>query len=507
MSIFRQLRWKLTLSYIIVTVSSFLVILLIMAGLIFTQIFIPENVLTLEGLVEQVQKNVVPEWSRILEETADDPKLINMILENTSAEFTRRNFLTLGAVQFWVSTVAELRVLIIGTDGNLLGRSDPAFLPSIKMGETFDITRVAGLEAPFTAALAGETDPKHLYSARPHLGSLERFDRFNIAVPFFSNVDDDKKQVAGVIVILIDRFPTQKDIPTHILRVAGRSLIIFPIGAGIMGAIFGAVFTYGLDRRLKRIAKATDAWSEGDFSQVIADNKGDEITRIAQRLNSMAEQLKILLRRRQEMAASEERNRLARDLHDSAKQQALAASFQLGAALTLCEHDPENARKHLVEADLLIDSVRKELTNLILELRPWSTEGQDFFDLLKEYALEWSNRSDIRLNIEIQGNDELSLETRENLFRIMQEALANTARHSHASSVNLLLEYGTNSITMTIKDNGVGFDTLASYEGIGLSTMRERAEASGGTFKVESAPGQGVKIIVVLPLAEKKEIS
>ena len=292
MNPFRQLRWKLTLSYIIVTVSSFLVILLIMSGLIFTQIFIPENVLTLEGLVENVQKNVVPAWSRILEETADDPKPINLISENSRAQFTSRNFLRLGAVQFWVSTVAELRILIIGTDGILLGRSDPYFLPSVRLGEYFDIARVPGLEAPLNAALAGETDPKRLYSTRPPLGLMAKFDRFNIAVPIFSNGDGDKNQVAGVMVILIDSFPTEKDIPAHILRVAGRSLIIFPLGAGIMGAIFGAVFTYGLDKRLKRISKATDDWSEGNFSQLIDDNKGDEITQIAKRLNSMAEQLR-----------------------------------------------------------------------------------------------------------------------------------------------------------------------------------------------------------------------
>jgi NarL family two-component system sensor histidine kinase LiaS len=274
-----------------------------------------------------------------------------------------------------------------------------------------------------------------------------------------------------------------------------------------MGAIFGAVFTYGLDKRLKRISKATDDWSEGDFSQLIDDNKGDEITQIAKRLNSMAEQLKVLLRRRQEMAASEERNRLARDLHDSAKQQALAASFQLGAALTLFNHDPESARKHLVEADLLVDSVRKELTNLILELRPWSIEGQDFSELLKEYTQEWSNRSDIELNIDIRGSAELSLETRETLFRIMQEALANTARHSGASKTDLFLEYGMDIVKMTIKDNGRGFDTQASYDGIGLSTMRERVEASGGTIKVESAKGHGVQIVIILPSTEKKEIS
>ena len=107
------------------------------------------------------------------------------------------------------------------------------------------------------------------------------------------------------------------------------------------------------------------------------------------------------------MAVSEERNRLARDLHDSAKQQALAASFELGTALTLYERDPDEAKKHLAEADTLVDSVRKELTNLVDELRPQSMDGEDFSEILKEYGMEWSHRSGIELNFHVEGNDEI----------------------------------------------------------------------------------------------------
>ncbi len=111
-----------------------------------------------------------------------------------------------------------------------------------------------------------------------------------------------------------------------------------------MGAIFGSYFCPWAGHPLQAlISNATDAWSEGDFSKFIDDPTGDEISQFAQRLNNMAKQLQSLLRRRQEMAVSEERNRLARDLHDSAKQQALAASFQLGTALTL--YEPRSARR------------------------------------------------------------------------------------------------------------------------------------------------------------------
>jgi signal transduction histidine kinase len=103
------------------------------------------------------------------------------------------------------------------------------------------------------------------------------------------------------------------------------------------------------------------------------------------------------------------------------------------------------------------------------------------------------------VNINIEVNDELSLKTRETLLRIAQEALANVARHSSASYVDVSLEHGTDTVTMTIKDNGCGFDTRAHYNGLGLSSMRERAEVLGGNFKVESAPDRGTRIVVTLP--------
>jgi NarL family two-component system sensor histidine kinase LiaS len=205
------------------------------------------------------------------------------------------------------------------------------------------------------------------------------------------------------------------------------------------------------------------------------------------------------LHRRQDIAVSEERNRLARDLHDSAKQQAMAASLELGTALTLFERDPQGAKSHLVEADALVDAVRKELTNLVHELRPQDMDGRDFSDALKEYAIEWSHRNGIELDFNIEGSNEISLEARQTLFRIAQEALANVARHSYANYVDLSLEYGMNDVTMSIKDDGCGFDQSAPHGGIGLNSMAERAGVLGGNMTVESVPGQGTQIKVTLP--------
>jgi signal transduction histidine kinase len=501
MSIFRQLRWKLTFSYTIVTVSAFLVIVLILGGLLFAQIFLPGSYLNPEQLIEGWLNSTIPStylmWSQILAQSPVDVELVQRYLNDPQSNITGSDLFRIGALQFSVTTRASIRALIFETDGTLLGTStpdDPIFRSAI--GKRLDPTLVPGLEAPLEAALAGETDPGRLYTV------LKPNEQYVMAAPIFSRASGDGSELVGVMVVIFDALPTQRDIPAHILRVAGISLVVLLLGVGTMGAIFGAFFAHGLTTRFKRISAATDLWSVGDFSRYIDDTTGDEITQIAQRLNRMAEQLKVLLRRRQDMAVSEERNRLARDLHDSAKQQALAASFELGTALTLYERDPDAAKNHLVEADTLIDSVRKELTNLVHELRPQAMDGQDFSETLKEYAIDWSRRSGIELEFRVEGNNELPLEIRETLFRIAQEALANVARHSAASCTDLFLDFEPNSAKLVIKDNGCGFDTHAQQAGIGLSSMRERAEVLAGSFAAESAPGRGTQIVVTLPLAD-----
>jgi GAF domain-containing protein/anti-sigma regulatory factor (Ser/Thr protein kinase) len=203
----------------------------------------------------------------------------------------------------------------------------------------------------------------------------------------------------------------------------------------------------------------------------------------------------------QQAAALEERNRLARELHDSAKQQALAASFQLGTAITLFDRDPQAARQHLTEADNLVDSVRRELTDLIHELRPPTISEGDFAETLNEYAVEWAHQSGVDVDVKVQGRDELALEVEQTLYRIMQEALANVARHSSAGRVDVALSYDTDAVTLTITDDGCGFDTSKQYDGMGLRSMGERTASLNGDFAVESSPGQGTRVSVTFRIS------
>ena len=327
--------------------------------------------------------------------------------------------------------------------------------------------------------------------------TLEPNERFYLALPV---TDGNDPEVLGVVIIYLDHLPTANDIPETLKQLLLQSVLILLLAAGLVGTIFGALTARGMVLRLRRVSQATDAWSQGDFSEFIDDPVGDEISTLAVRLNHMAEQLQQFLKRSQEMAVSEERNRLARDLHDSAKQEALAASFHLGTALTLFERDPQSAKSHLVEAEALVDSVRVELTDLIHELRPPSMEGTRFDETLNEYIIEWAHQSGIEASIKVDGFIDLPLETKQAIYRIMQEALANVAKHSGAQSVEVALDFSDHSVEFCIRDNGVGFDTQQQYNGMGLDSMRERVESLQGDFSLLSEPEGGTEICITVPI-------
>lgn len=197
----------------------------------------------------------------------------------------------------------------------------------------------------------------------------------------------------------------------------------------------------------------------------------------------------------QELTAAEERNRLARDLHDSVKQQAFAASAQLGAAQALWDTNPPAARDHLQKAAALLDEVRRELGMMIYELRPAALQGQGLAGALREWGAGWSQQCGIPLEIHVAGERSLNADTEQALFRITQEALSNIARHSRAQTVKVDLAFGANDLRLSICDDGQGFDPQVPSAGFGLRSMRERAERlPSGSFEIITAPEHGTTL-------------
>lgn len=215
------------------------------------------------------------------------------------------------------------------------------------------------------------------------------------------------------------------------------------------------------------------------------------------RSQALLEELRATQRQLQELAVGEARNRLARDLHDSAKQQAFALSAQLDAVRSLLPRDPPAAAPHVEQAIQLADNLRQELAGLILQLRPTALGEAGLPAALRAYAAEWSQHSGIAAAVEVVHERPLPPDTQHALFRIAQEALANAARHSRARHVDVRLDCAPPLVRLTIADDGRGFDPHRVAAGVGTHSMRERAaELPQGALRLESRPGGGTRLDV-----------
>jgi signal transduction histidine kinase len=307
-------------------------------------------------------------------------------------------------------------------------------------------------------------------------------------------VPGQTKQVIGELVsVFSGPASTQATIGPSALLVnfwnlwqpAGISFLLLAI---LLGTAAGLLISRNLVRRLNRIALAASAWSRGEFQVVVQDRSRDELGQLAGDLNSMAEQLKSLLSARQALAVVEERNRLARELHDSVKQHMFTSALLVRAARKLFPHDPEGAQQHLIQAEELAEQVQQELSAAIQALRPTDLEDLGLAMVLQDYARDWSRRAGIEVDVRVQGERTTPLQIEEALFRMSQEALANVARHSSASEVKMQLTWNEEEVCLSIRDNGLGFDTARTIgKGLGLTSMRERVEALHGRLPISSS--------------------
>ena len=207
----------------------------------------------------------------------------------------------------------------------------------------------------------------------------------------------------------------------------------------------------------------------------------------------LVEELKETQQKLQELAVVEERNRLARDLHDSVKQQVFAISMQLSAARTALSQD-DKAYPSVAEAERLAQQAGAELTTLIHQLRPPSLERKSLTDAVREHVREWMRQNNIETELSIEDVS-VSLNVEQALFRVLQEALANVARHSKADKVLVSLNSENDNVILVVEDNGIGYDAERITRGIGLDSMRERLEVVNGELEISSQKSKGTRVI------------
>jgi signal transduction histidine kinase len=208
-----------------------------------------------------------------------------------------------------------------------------------------------------------------------------------------------------------------------------------------------------------------------------------------------------------EAAVQQERNRLARDLHDSIKQQIFSVNISAATAQTRWESDPEGARRALADVRGSAREAMAEMEAMLQHLRPAPLENVGLVEALRKQceALQYRTGAIVTAEFgELPANEILLPGIQEAIFRIAQEGLNNISRHARAKTVQLRLYQETDGkspvLWFTLRDDGAGYDPARSDSGMGLANIRLRAAEIGGTVQIESVPGQGASLILRIPL-------
>jgi len=208
----------------------------------------------------------------------------------------------------------------------------------------------------------------------------------------------------------------------------------------------------------------------------------------------------------QELAVLEERQRLARNLHDAVNQSLFSAGLIAEVLPRLWDRDQAEARSSLEDLRRLTRGAMAEMRALLAELRPSTLTDSDLGDLLRLLGNAIEGRSNLPVATSISGEFHLPANVQVMFYRVCQEALNNVAKHSKASQVEIVLKQEDADIEMRIHDNGHGFDPHKTYSGhYGLGMMRERAEAAGAVLTISSQPGTGTELMVHWTKVPSKE--
>jgi signal transduction histidine kinase len=283
------------------------------------------------------------------------------------------------------------------------------------------------------------------------------------------------------------------DFPTEhgrlILRVAANEAAIFLHGAQLSA------------ERAELLAREQAARFEAERAWAAAEAERRQLTVERSQLETALHENIRLAEEARGKAALEERQRLARELHDSVSQALYGIALNAGAAEIALEADPRQLTRLLGEVSSLAEAGLAEMRALILELRPESLQQEGLVAALEKQAAAASARHGLEIGRALDREPTLPLPAKEALYRIAQEALQNTAKHGRARSAQVELAQTADEVTLSVADDGQGFDPTAEFPGhLGLRSMRERAEAIGGSLSIDSGPGRGTRIEVRMPL-------
>ncbi|WP_163652431.1 sensor histidine kinase [Listeria sp. PSOL-1] len=300
-------------------------------------------------------------------------------------------------------------------------------------------------------------------------------------------------------------------------------ILFVPLTAISAGIIIGAISGYFIKQKFESVDFSIRLLEQGDLDKKIKSEEENfiEVQQVYKQIDQLRDKMKQQTLLTQKIASekaetsgetkeailSEERHRIARELHDSVSQQLFAAMMLLSA---LNEQVDENASPILMKQLKMVESIvnesQSEMRALLLHLRPTQLEGKSLKKGIEQLLRELTTKLPIKVEWQIE-DIKLKKGIEDHLFRIIQELLSNTLRHSKAALLEVRFVEIDKLAVLKVVDDGIGFDMNYTPQGsYGLQNMRERVAEFGGTIKIISFPKKGTSVEIKIPLVLEKEV-
>jgi signal transduction histidine kinase len=295
-----------------------------------------------------------------------------------------------------------------------------------------------------------------------------------------------------------NRVPNSVSDPGSLLLPGALMLVLL----APVGALFGLLSTNMLIRRIRRLGGVTQAVADGDLSARVPQPSGDEVGRLEDGFNRMAERLEAASQAERAAAGAEaqqtERKRIATELHDSVSQNLYSMNL-IAAGLRRALPEGSELQHQARSLEQTVTLTMREMQALLLELRSVALDG-GLAPAIKELGLAFEARLGIRVHTDVTAVD-LPPSTEHVLLRIAQEALSNAARHGEPRSIEVSLAEADGGVVLVVRDDGRGFEPAEAEKryGMGLRMMRERVAELDGDLEVDGVPDRGTLVRVRLP--------
>lgn len=295
-------------------------------------------------------------------------------------------------------------------------------------------------------------------------------------------------------------------------------VLVLTVTAGF-GTVRGLIHTFSYYSEWQSFTQALKDLEAGRIPNVKQTSKDSQIRKqLIQSLTKIHKQLQEQTKRSQDLISQRvedqeeaiekritaERNRLARELHDSVSQELFAASMLVSAINEMPETQQTQIQTSIGQVEQMIQQAQLEMRALLLHLRPVALKDNSLKDGIDALLKDLVAKVPMKITWQIEAVD-LPKGIEDHLFRILQESVSNTLRHAKADTLDISLIEREEKVILTVVDDGIGFEvTDQPFSSYGLSNMNERAAEIGGTLRIVSIPGEGTKLDCFVPIIKEQ---